>query len=37
MTLTRNELFNINGGSFISDIARYIRIRIKFIIVKYFI
>ena len=37
MILTNNELYSINGGSFISNIIRTIRIYIKFIYVKYFI
>ena len=38
MTLTSNELYNINGGSIIlSNMNRTVRIYIKFIIVKYFI
>ena len=38
MTLTNNELFNINGGCFkILEIIRFIRIHIKYITVKFFI
>ena len=36
MTLTNNELYNINGGCFnLSNLFRSIRIHIKFFIVKY--
>ena len=35
MTLTNNELLDINGGSYLTNLIRIIRIHIKYFIVKY--
>lgn len=38
MSLTCNELININGGCFnVTNIIRTVRIYVKYFIVKYFI